>query len=564
MMFWLVIGAMTAAAALAVLLPLLRRRPAAPARVAYHLEVYRDQLKELDRDIERGIIDEDEAAAARLEIERRMLAAADAGDAEAAKAPAGPAAPGAAHKAVAAVLAVALPAGAVALYLGVGQPGLPDRPLAERRGAEAPVAAGGAPESGARNLTDMAARLARRLRDQPQDLGGWVLLARTYQELGRPAEAATAYGSAVAIAGDRAELRAAQGEALVYAAQGMVTPAARQAFDKALELDPTDPRARFYLALAAAQAGRFKQAIDGWRALATEASPDTPWLPAVRQRIEETAAAHGVDATRALAGLPEPAAPGPDATDMAAANQISPGDRGAMIRGMVEGLAARLEEDPSDVEGWTRLIRSYTVLNQPDQARAALAQAVAANADAEARLRAAARSFGLDQGSAPRGPDAADIAAAQDMSPDERRRMIANMVQGLASRLEREPDDLEGWLRLARAYGVMGRRQDEAEALGNAARLAPDQIDIKVMRARALSATSSDPPPPEAVHEMRAVLALDPDHLEALWVVGLGAARNNDRAAAAELFRRVLARMPPDAPDRALVQRQLDALGAGD
>ncbi len=101
-------------------------------------------------------------------------------------------------------------------------------------------------------------------------------------------------------------------------------------------------------------------------------------------------------------------------------------------------------------------------------------------------------------------------------------------------------------------------------ALGNATRLAPDRIDLKVMRARALSAGSNDPPPPEAVTEMRAVLALDPDNLEALWVVGLGAARDNDRAEAAELFRRVLAMMPADAPDRAQVQRQLDALGVGE
>ncbi len=356
MTFWLVIGAMTAAAVLAVLVPLLRPRAADSARVDHDLEVYRDQLGELERELERGLVGADEAAAARLEIERRMLAVADA---DAGSGPrTGVSHPGTAQKALAAVLAVALPAGAAALYLLLGQPGLPDRPLAERRNQEAPVVAA----EDARDLAEMAARVARRLRDQPDDLDGWVLLARTYQNLGRHADAANAYGSAVAVAGDQARLHADHGEALVYAADGVMTPAARRAFEKAAKIDPADPKTRFYLAVAVAQAGRFQEAIDAWRKLAAEAAPDAPWLAAVRERIQHTASENGLDAAEALADLPLPvaatAAPGPDAADMAAAAEMPPEDRQAMIRGMVERLAARLEAEPNDIDGWLRLIRS--------------------------------------------------------------------------------------------------------------------------------------------------------------------------------------------------------------
>ncbi len=572
MTFWLIIGAMTAAAVLAVLVPLLRTRAADSARADHDLEVYRDQLGELKRDLKRGLVAAEEAAAARLEIERRMLAAADAG------AGAGPRTgvshPGTAQKAMAAVLAVALPAGAVALYLLLGQPGLRDRPLAERRDREAPAAATaatGTEDAGARDLAEMTARLARRLRDQPEDLNGWVLLARTYQNLGRHADAANAYGSAVALADDQARLHAAFGEALITAADGVMTPAARGAFEKAAKIDPTDPQTRFYLAVAAAQAGRIQEAIDAWRKLATEAAPDAPWLPAVRERIEHTASENGLDAAEALAGLPQPVAraatPGPDAADMAAAAEMAPEDRQAMIRGMVERLAARLEAEPNDVDGWLRLIRSYGVLGQPGRARAAEARAIAANAGAAEQIRTAVRGFGLadagDAAAAP-GPSAAQAAAAQDMSPEARNQMIAGMVERLAGRLEQQPDDLDGWVRLARAYGTLGRRGDEAEALGNAARLAPDRVDVRVLRARALSALSSNPPPPGAVTEMRAVLALQPDNLEALWVVGLGEERANNRAAAADLFRRVLSLLPADAPNRSMVEQRLDALAAGE
>jgi cytochrome c-type biogenesis protein CcmH len=564
MTFWLVIGAMTAAAVLAVLVPLLRPRAADSARADHDLEVYRDQLGELDRDLERGLVGADEAAAAQLEIERRMLAAADAGAAAVPRT--GVSHPGTAQKAMAVVLAVALPAGAAALYLLLGQPGLPDRPLAERRNQAAPVATA-AEDAASRDLAEMAARVARRLREQPEDLDGWVLLARTYQNLGRHADAANAYGSAVAVAGDQARLHADHGEALVYAADGVMTPAARRAFEKAAKIDPADPKTRFYLAVAVAQAGRFQEAIDAWRKLAAEAAPDAPWLAAVRERIQHTASENGLDAAEALADLPLPvaatAAPGPDAADMAAAAEMPPEDRQAMIRGMVERLADRLDAEPNDVDGWLQLIRSYGVLGQPDRARAAEARAIAANASAAERIRTAVRGFGLaaapDAAAAP-GPSAAQVAAAQDMSPEARNRMIAGMVERLAGRLVEQPDDLDGWVRLARAYGTLGRRGDEAEALGQAARLAPDRVDVRVLRARALSALSSNPPPPGAVTEMRAVLALQPDNLEALWVVGLGEERANNRTAATDLFRRVLSLLPADAPNRSMVEQRLDAL----
>ena len=166
---------------------------------------------------------------------------------------------------------------------------------------------------------------------------------------------------------------------------GMVTPAATQAFERALALDPADPRARFYRGLALLQAGDRQGALDAWIALIESSPGDAPWLPELQRRVTELAGELGVDA----ADLPEPApaAPGPTREQMQAADSMAPEDRAAMIRDMVAGLAARLEEQPGDLEGWRMLARSYQALGEPQQAADAYRQvALALPDDLEAQL----------------------------------------------------------------------------------------------------------------------------------------------------------------------------------
>jgi cytochrome c-type biogenesis protein CcmH len=350
--------------ALAVLLvPLLWRRRAAASRESYNLTVYRDQLAEIERDIGRGLLRPEQAEAARAEIGRRILALAPASVASAS--------PSQGSFAVAAIAVVLLPFAAWLLYARLGAPALPDQPFAERAAAAAKATAG----AEHLDLGEAIAKISAHLKDHPEDLIGWLLLARTEISLGRNAEAVDAYRHAADLSGHRADIMGDWGEAQVLAANGTVTPAAREVFEAALADKESAPRSRYYLALAKMQQGDPKSALQAWVDLAADAPADAEWLPLVRQRIIEAAAKLGVDPStlKTSSGMPSQAAVA--ATAQATGN-ASPEDRRAMIEGMVGKLAARLEQQPDDVEGWARLGRSYMVLKEPAKAREAYARAL--------------------------------------------------------------------------------------------------------------------------------------------------------------------------------------------
>lgn len=346
--------AMTSLALALLLVPLLWRRRTTASRDAYNLAVYKDQLAEIERDRGRGLLSEGESEAARAEIGRRILALKPA-EAE----PGGSAA-----TATAAMLAILLlPVAAWALYWQLGSPALPDQPFAERSRAAPSLAA----RPGGHDIDDALARLGAHLKDHPDDLTGWLLLARSDLSLRRFQEAVDAYRHAVDLSGRRADIVGDWGEALVLAAGGTVTPEARQAFEAGLGDKEAAPRSRYYLALAQMQQGDVAGALKGWRDLAAESPADAEWLPLLRQRIAEASAA--------LKGPGRQAPPLPAAT-IDAASGASPQQRQAMINAMVEQLAARLQQQPADVAGWTRLGRSYMVLRQPAKAREAFARAL--------------------------------------------------------------------------------------------------------------------------------------------------------------------------------------------
>src|SRR5579875_3077297 len=225
MMLWLAFALMTAAAIFAVLWPL--SRPG-EARGGTELAVYRDQLDEIGRDRASGLIGEAEAEAARIEVSRRLIAAADAADA----APAQSAGASLWRRRLTALAAIALlPVGAVALYLLLGSPELPGAPLASRLAAihaNAPI-------------EELVARVEAHLERNPNDARGYAVLVPVYLRLGRFAEAVEAERKVIALAGETAERQADLGEALTAAANGIVTTAAKSAFDRALTLDPAQP-----------------------------------------------------------------------------------------------------------------------------------------------------------------------------------------------------------------------------------------------------------------------------------------------------------------------------------
>ena len=372
MMLWVAMAVLAAAAALSVLVPLYRGRPAAASvpGAAEEVSIYRDQLDEIGRDLDRGVISEREAAAARTEIARRLIAA----DREAA-APAAPASEG--RRRAAMVVAIAgVPLLAVGLYLALGSPDLPDLPLSARLAA--PVET--------QDIAVLVSRVEAHLAENPDDGSGWEVLAPVYGRLGRYDDAAKAYANAVRLLGSTAARESALGEAIVRANDGAVTADARAAFEKALALDGQAVQPRFYLALALGQEGKRDEAAAALKALIASASADAPWVPMV-----ETVLAR-------LEAAPPTAAPGPAAADIEAAAGLSPEARAAMIEGMVGQLAARLAAEPDDPAGWARLVRSYMVLGRPDDAKAALDKAriaLAGNAEGLATVEAEARASGV-------------------------------------------------------------------------------------------------------------------------------------------------------------------------
>jgi len=367
---WHVLAAMTVAAVALVVRPVLRPPRTVPPRAAYDEEIYRDQLAEIERDVARGLLTADQAEAARAEVGRRLLAAARGVDAPAP-------APRGRSRAVALVVALALPAGAALVYLPLGAPDLGG-------GGERAAQRAAAPAD-PRDSSVLVDALAQRLQDRPDDQYGWRLLAGSLVSLRRFDDAVKAYEHAVQLSPADAKLLSAYGEAITLAADGVVTPRARAQFDAALTNAADEPRARFYLGLADLQAGRRQAALDRWIALEADAPPDSAFLPELRERIAGLARdlalpADRLSEMRAASAPPErpaAAAPrGPSAGDITAADQLDPAQRAAMIRGMVEQLAARLEQQPGDIAGWRRLAHSWRVLGEPAKARDALAAAL--------------------------------------------------------------------------------------------------------------------------------------------------------------------------------------------
>jgi cytochrome c-type biogenesis protein CcmH len=274
-MIWFALGLLALAAIVVVLPPLLKGAAAAPGAET-DLAVYRDQLKEIDSDQERGLISATEADAARTEIKRRILAL-DAAPAAKATATRG-------ARPLAIVVGIALIAVSGGLYLALGRPGLPASPYdptAEQLAAR---------EGMLREVDTMVAGLAARLKAQPNDPTGWRMLGWSYLQLGKVDDGVDALKKAVALDGKNAPLRSLLGEGLVRQADGKITPEALAAFDEALKLDAKEPRARFYKGLALMQAGKDQEALDAWNAIVRDGPPDAEWLPAVRDQAAALAA----------------------------------------------------------------------------------------------------------------------------------------------------------------------------------------------------------------------------------------------------------------------------------
>lgn len=373
-MIWLVFALLTGAAVMAVLAPLAIRGEARDASAA-DIAFFEEQIAEIAREADEGRLDLAEAEAAKTEAARRLL-----------RAEAAPrAAPSGSRKAalVAALAAlVAIPAVSVPLYLHLGKAEMPDMPLTARLEST--------PHQG--DLAGAVARIEQHLREHPEDGQGFEVVAPYYLRAGRGEDAIHAYEQALRLLGPTPRRHAELGQARMIVAQGQVTPQAMKDFEAALALDPADVMSRYYLGLGAQQAGDKDKALEIFGKLEADAPADAPYLAHVKRRLAE------LRGEPAPESAPPVAQQGPGGAQGKAIAAMPAEQREAAIRGMVDRLAARLQSQGDDVEGWLRLIRAYSVLAEPEKAKKAVGDArkALAGKDSEtARIESLAKELNL-------------------------------------------------------------------------------------------------------------------------------------------------------------------------
>jgi cytochrome c-type biogenesis protein CcmH len=415
MLLWIGFAVLTAGVVAFLARPLMGSAGSARSETSADLAVYRDQLRAIEAEREQGLLEASEAEAARTEMARRLLRAADrakengdvssgttSGDVTQAPSRAS----SMARPLVYAVSAL-IPLLAVGVYMLVGSPGLPGNPFAERV----------AKSNQGRSVDELIGLVEKRLRAQPDDGQGWEVIAPVYMKQQRYDDAARAYANSIRLNGETPDRVAGFAEALVLTNNGLIVPDARRAYQRLLKIAPDRPEPRFWLALAKEQDGDLAGGIADLDGMLKSTPGDAPWRSLVEGKLNEM--------RTALAG----------------------------------GSAAKV---PLKVGKASE------------------------NSDAKAGGDGSDSGQGAVTPAGPRGPRAANVAAVQQMSPEERSAFIAQMVEGLAARLAKNGNDLEGWKRLARAYKVMGRDEDAAKALSDARRaMADDGAALKALDALA-------------------------------------------------------------------------------
>ena len=361
MTFWLIAGGLALLCVWLLLQPALSKSPRALERRQSALAILEDQLAEVKRDAERAVLSRHDAAAAEVEIKRRMITLGKEAQRDASTSGRG----------LIVLTAALVPVAGAALYLQLGRLEVPSVPIAERAEERQQLT----------EVTEVAARLRSQLESDPgSPTEGWMLLGQTYMRMGRFRDAADAFAEVIDRPDARTDTLSRYGEALVAAESGTVTPKAAEAFERSLELNPRNPAAVYYQSLAREQAGDVAGAFEALKNRLDAESAFAPWMRSFVERANVLAARIGA-APLELTAYGAPAAnapasgPRPTAQQVEAAGRMSDEQRGEFIQSMVARLAKRLETEPDDLDGWLRLANAYTVLGEPDEARSAYLRA---------------------------------------------------------------------------------------------------------------------------------------------------------------------------------------------
>ena len=377
------------------------------------IAAYIDQLTELEKKTAAGTIDGNEADAARADIKRRILSGGRTEKLDRARlllsqrnlavvVMAGIAILGASGlyawnndlgNTIASILLGSRHNTSVVDQLAAATAALPRGPFSENQRQARPE---GQRQTKLGSVDEMIDRVVQRLKRNPEDVEGWRMLGWSYFNTDRFEESSAAYAKAIELSPNNAEFRRAYGEALVRAAAGSVTDEAKAVFERTLELNPADSRARFFIGLSKEQAGDKMSALNDWIAILNQADSSEPWFADLMQRTNKLGQDIGVDVSSllrrknaettggVLGSLEKQQSAAPDAArkteptdeDVRNVEAMAPTERAVIIRGMVDRLAARLEQSPNDVEGWIKLIRSRKILGENDAAEEALHRAL--------------------------------------------------------------------------------------------------------------------------------------------------------------------------------------------
>jgi cytochrome c-type biogenesis protein CcmH len=448
-LFWIIAGLLTLGAAVVLAAPLFDTRKF-KSEDTFALEVYRDQLAELTRDEQRGLLSKDQAMAAQIEIERRILALDEGKKFQPARPP---------SHLLTLAMAVILPLAGFGAYLMLGSPHLPSQSAMERLAAER------------QHTTPEIQKLEAQVASAPSDPQGWIDLARAYADIERAKDAADAFAKAMALGRDEPDVLRQFAHAAIMAQRGRVAVDAQTALRRVLTADPTDPTARFFLALARAQNQDVEGALTDWLALERDLPPAAPLRALVAENIDK------------------------------AARQVG--------------------KDPAKLPG-----------------------------------RLAAAPGGT-------GPTADEMAAAEQMSPEERQAFIESMVERLAAKMKADPQNIDGWIRLARAYAVLEKRTESRAAWAEAAKLAPARLDVQLDYAGSLLEGRKDFAknlPPEFPEAVKRIRTLEPENPLGMFYAGVVARAEGRPAEAKELWQKVLLLMPEGSPERQQLQREIESL----
>jgi cytochrome c-type biogenesis protein CcmH len=385
MILWFIFGVLTFAVMVLLLLPLLSKSVSAPQRSDYDIVIYRDQLAEVDMDVERLLLSSEQAEAARAEIYRRMFQTEDDEKVGAGSTPMTTSSPH--SKLVLAIIVVIfLPLGSLGVYTFLGSPELPGKPYAQRKDDPDFI------------MGTEAEQLAGQLEKSP-DAQGYKHLADTYFMMRSYDQAAEAYRKVIDLNGGDANVWSELGEAIAMSHDGLVVPEAHVAFIKAYLLNSQDMRSRFYLGLLETQINEPRRAVAIWKDLQKDGPVDAPWMPMLKEHIEGLAKEAGFDPTSVPRASPSTKSPhdlmpsineqltepvGPSSVDPEAAAAVlamKPEAQNAMIHKMVDRLATEMQNNPNDRDGWLRLAKAYRALGENDKADAAESKAAALQAE---------------------------------------------------------------------------------------------------------------------------------------------------------------------------------------